>query len=268
MTETINGCDALIPSVSIEALLARREQIVKQMRTVGAMIDEMHKLQGFGMEIPRAEWVGRYQYSARLSSSSFANVMSEIDAGAWRYLMDQSGLWSLMDAQARSDWNNRIANREVPPLTRDNIRETFGSLHAARVDIFERGIINAFKRLSWDYKTNNPIRFGRRIVVERVVEIRSGMPFFAHAACNELDDLRRLFFVLDGEPEPDHRNGGMFHELTRAWKDGNHGTADQYLALRWFKKGTAHVTFHRPDLVEGMNAILARHHPNALPPSR
>lgn len=32
------------------------------------------------------------------------------------------------------------------------------------------------------------------------------------------------------------------------------------------QKGSAHVTFTRPDLVEKVNDIIARHYPGALPP--
>lgn len=40
---------------------------------------------------------------------------------------------------------------------------------------------------------------------------------------------------------------------------------DDYLHLRWFKNGNGHITFKRPDLVEQMNLILAKHYPHALP---
>jgi hypothetical protein len=41
-----------------------------------------------------------------------------------------------------------------------------------------------------------------------------------------------------------------------------------YFSLRWFGNGNGHVTFTRPDLVERLNGILARHQPNALPAAR
>lgn len=41
-------------------------------------------------------------------------------------------------------------------------------------------------------------------------------------------------------------------------------TARAYFHLRWFKNGNGHLTFSRPDLVEAMNRILAKHYPNAL----
>ena len=41
-----------------------------------------------------------------------------------------------------------------------------------------------------------------------------------------------------------------------------------YFDLKWFLKGSCHVTFTRPDLVDKLNAIIAKHHPNALPEHR
>lgn len=49
-----------------------------------------------------------------------------------------------------------------------------------------------------------------------------------------------------------------------------HGCAQRkaetaYLSIRTFKNGNGHVTFKRPDLVEKMNKIIAKHYPGALP---
>ena len=35
--------------------------------------------------------------------------------------------------------------------------------------------------------------------------------------------------------------------------------------IKYFQKGTAHITFKRPELVDGLNDIIARHYPGALP---
>ncbi|SAG85554.1 Uncharacterised protein [Enterobacter hormaechei] len=47
---------------------------------------------------------------------------------------------------------------------------TFEQLHHNKQDVFERGIINVFKGLSWDYKTNNPCYFGKKIIVNNLVK--------------------------------------------------------------------------------------------------
>jgi len=36
--------------------------------------------------------------------------------------------------------------------------------------VFERGVINVFKELSWDFKTNSPCKFGAKIIVTGLVK--------------------------------------------------------------------------------------------------
>ncbi|EJI0237691.1 DUF4942 domain-containing protein, partial [Escherichia coli] len=40
----------------------------------------------------------------------------------------------------------------------------------------------------------------------------------------------------------------------------------EYFTVRGYRKGTVHITFRRPDLIEQLNNIIARHYPGALPP--
>ncbi|GKW23870.1 hypothetical protein PEC311524_14640 [Pectobacterium carotovorum subsp. carotovorum] len=39
---------------------------------------------------------------------------------------------------------------------------------------------------------------------------------------------------------------------------------DDYFSMRYFQKGTGHLTFKRPDLIEKMNDIIAKHYPGML----
>lgn len=184
-----------------------------------------------------------------------------VDCAAWQYLMTQSGLRSMMDATAREKWDKAIADGDVPELTDANIRSTFKMLHDSRGDMFERGVIECFKSLAWDYKTNLPQKFGKRIVL-------TGLTGYHYdRRQNEIDDLVRVLAVLDGKPEPDYR-GSTWKAmsdagLTYSNRVGKVETA--YLSIRTFKNGNGHVTFKRPDLVEKMNKIIAKHYPGALP---
>jgi hypothetical protein len=144
------------------------------------------------------------------------------------------------------------------------VRATFQGLHARRGEFFERGVIGVFRSLSWDYKTNRPHAFGRRIIV-RGVHGAYGFP--DDRRCSLLDDLERVFHVLDGKPEPDHREG-VSARLYRQRREerSREDLVDAYLRIRCFKNGNAHVTFLRAEIVDEMNRILARHYPDALPP--
>lgn len=40
---------------------------------------------------------------------------------------------------------------------------------------------------------------------------------------------------------------------------------DEMFSIRYFKKGSAHITFRKPELVDRLNDIIARHYPEMLP---
>ena len=138
--------------------------------------------------------------------------------------------------------------------------------------MFDRGVVNVFRSLSWDYKTNEPRMFGERLILENMTHYDSGRGdlyrvSFDSGRTARLDDLTRVLMVIDGKPEPDSRSG-WYSRLNAAQRDRRQDVEDDYLFARYFIKGTVHVRFKRMDLVEQMNAILAKHHPNALAAAR
>ena len=266
---------AAVKSVSIQNLLNQRDAVIERIGNAIALLHEAQNIadaahltqeyRGFAYLLQGKD---HYMRTDLLDGDALTGIRSRIDASAWDYLMSESGLLSLMDSKARADWRNKIEHCDTPELTRDNIRATFGMLHDTRGDMFERGVIECFRRLSWCYKTNRPFAFGKRIVM---TYIRS-YGHFSHDKLDHIADLQRVFCILDGQPEEDHRNG-IYRRLSDAER-GSRGliTAgthdDVYMHFRWFKNGNAHITFKRMELVEKMNAILAKHYPGALPHDR
>lgn len=266
----------LIPSLSIENLVARRDAVVARIRDAHRLLTEVDASMSESVGEAHGWWHG-YTLSLQFSSGSHAYFTDErgveratrkVDAAAWSFLLDQSGLRSFLDATARAKWREAIDKEDVPELTVANVAATFELLFKERSAMFERGVVEVFRKLSWDFKTNNPVKFGRRLVLKYLVDTSiGGDPWPSHAGCDKLDDLVRVMSVLDGKPEPDHRHGSW-----RALKDAGWCVRQRDVALhglfsvRGFKNGNAHLTFLREDLVDAMNRILAKHHPNALPP--
>ena len=117
--------------------------------------------------------------------------------------MLKSGMLTLMDAEARSQWANNLEEGDLPAISEANILSTFEQLHNNKQDVFERGIINVFKGLSWDYKTNNPCYFGKKIIVNNLVKHdRWGYSLNWGWRGDQLADLERMFYLLDGRPFP------------------------------------------------------------------
>lgn len=264
-----------IRSVSIENLINQRTAIISGLADLLARLHELFDLASAAhLDFPRIATESAYgRRVARLAgplaegyAEALETLRKEVDASAWRYLMDESGLRSFMDSKARAAWAEQLRKEDVPPLSWSTVRATFSSLYDARGEMFERGVIECFRRLSWNYKTNLPQKFGKRIVVTRVLQAG----YENYHATNELDDLMRVLHMVDGKPEPDHRNGMQQQVRTARTEQREFPLVfeNDYLHLRVFKNGNAHTTFRRPELVARLNQILAKHYPNALPAAR
>lgn len=268
--------NALVPSVSITNMINVRDGALQRIeQALRMMVEADEMVTGLGLD---SVWLSLVKHMESTKYDRYGGdkrdptpevierLARSVDGKAWNHLLDASGLRSFMDNTSREQWSKALADGQAPAFTPDNIQATFEQLYASRGDMRERGVLDVFKRLSWDYKTNLPSRFGNRIVVRGVVSHYRGYGFMSFRA-NPLEDLERVFHVYDGRPEPDHRNG-VSRMLESANKAGETEAEDDYIRVRWFQNGNAHVTFKRPDLVDKLNAVLVRHYPGALPPAR
>lgn len=194
-------------------------------------------------------------------------ITRNLDRGIWRDLMKRSGMLSIMDAQAREQWYNSLEKEDIPAISEENILSTFEQLHQSKDDVFERGVINVFKSLSWNFKTNSPCHFGKKIIVTGLVICdRWGFGLNWGWQRDRLADLERMLLLLNGKPIPDNRA-----DVTRRLGDHIHENRysnsyeDEMFVIKYFQKGTAHITFKRPELVDKLNDIIAKYYPGMLP---
>lgn len=266
--------NAPIKSVSIENMVRVRAGVIERIEQAVALLHQAHDMAAsahIGWPRIDIESTGRCGGAPLLSPHGLPTMRQAIDRVAWGYLMKESGLRTFMDASARKEWDASLHDKEdVPELTMENVKATFQTMYNARGEMFERGVIRCFKSLSWDYKTNQPFRFGKRIIMNRMMDVWGSKPKYisaSHTGSDQLDDLLRVFHVLDDKPEPDHRNG-MYYQIGKARSANAMSCDGEYFDLKWFLKGSGHVTFKRLDLVDQLNAIIAKHFPGALPDGR
>jgi hypothetical protein len=255
----------LVPGLSIETLVMQRDAMVERIEAAHRSLVEADELAVamFGDMHGRLALLNYHGRRREFTSEDgLGDMVKQIDGRAWSYLLDKSGLRTFMDHEARAKWDDAIEKNDVPPLTVYAIKATFASLYEQRGEMFERGVEKLFRSLSWDYKTNNPVMFGKRLVMRHVVDV-----FRCHNV-DRLDDLVRALSVLDGKPEPDHRSSVGRRLSDARWPWSAPVMAFDYFTVRGFKNGNAHLTFTRPDLVDRLNQILARRCPGALPCSR
>ncbi|EMZ5184884.1 DUF4942 domain-containing protein [Yersinia enterocolitica] len=261
----------LICSTSIERIVTGRDAALMQITQIIEQLDAISRLtseigggtaQDWGMKAGHRY----YSWLTEKVDKGLPAVTRNIDRNIWRDLMLKSGMMALMDAQARDQWHKNLEEGDLPAISEANILSTFEQLHLNKLDVFERGIINVFKGLSWNYKTNSPCSFGKKIIVNNLVTYnRWGFSLNWGWRRDQLADLERMLFLLDSKPIPDNR-GDISTRLMEHIRDNPAKDVyeDEFFSIRYFQKGTAHLTFKRLDLIERMYDIIAKHYPGML----
>ncbi|WP_313683355.1 DUF4942 domain-containing protein [Pantoea sp.] len=261
----------LILSTSIERIVTGRDTALMQIKQIIEQLDAISKLTSEVGGGTAQDWAMKsgHRYDSWLTEDvdkAIPAITLNIDRSIWRDLMLKSGKMALMDAQARDQWHKNLEEGDLPAISEPNILSTFEQLHLNKMEFFERGIINVFKGLSWDYKTNSPCSFGKKIIINNLVtHNRWGFSLNWGWRRDQLADLERMLFLLDGKPIPENR-GDVTTRLMDHVRDSPSKDAyeDAFFNIRYYQKGTAHLTFKRLDLIEKMNDIIAKHFPGML----
>ncbi|VAX52402.1 Uncharacterised protein (plasmid) [Escherichia coli] len=104
-------------------------------------------------------------------------------------------------------------------ITLDNVLATFRHLNASKMQTFEQGLIDVYRKLSWDYRTNNPCRLGKKIIIENLLYRWSNGRVTLD--CQRTGGTGMTwyvpFYLLEGRNVPDFRNsiGAQYGEFLR-----------------------------------------------------
>lgn len=269
--EVLTGHTDVICSTSIERIVTGRNAALAQIETLIQQLDDISTLTHSIGGKTALDWAMKQNFRCgcwlmEKPEVAMKAITRNLDRGIWRDLMKKSGMLSLMDAAAREQWYNSTEKDDIPAVSEENIMSTFEQLHLNKGAVFERGVINVFKGLSWDYRTNSPCKFGAKIIVTGLVKFdRWGFGLNWGWQRDRLADLERMLMLLDGKPVPDNRA-----DVTRRLGDHIHENRhsnryeDEMFAIKYFQKGTAHITFKRQELVDKLNDIIAQHYPGML----
>ncbi|EMA9950495.1 DUF4942 domain-containing protein [Salmonella enterica] len=269
--EVLTDHTDVICSTSIERIVTGRNAALTQIESLIHQLAEISTLTRSIGGKTAPDWAMKQDFRCgcwllEKPETAMKAITRNLDRGIWRDLMERSGMLSIMDAQARDQWYRNLEGNDIPTISEANILSTFEQLHQSKGEVFERGVINVFKSLSWDFKTNNPCKFGSKIIVNGLVKCdRWGYSLNWSWQRDRLADLERMLMLLDGKPVPDNRA-----DVTRRLDDhihenrGSNCYEDGMFKIKYFQKGTAHITFRRPELVDKLNDIIARHYPGTL----
>ncbi|MBK0052996.1 DUF4942 domain-containing protein [Stenotrophomonas sp. S39] len=245
----------LIKSVSIEAVLMRhdvvRQRFEEMIQSIESFVEEAKAME---LHVPVQSALQKIDYC---SLEPMASVRAEFDRSmtraGWWHVLKGTGLYDCMSSTRRAQWSDTLNSKhsDVAAFSLDTVVATFDTLISERAALMEEGVVEAYRRLSWDFKSHLPTRLGKKIITTHNTYGMSTV-LKDHA----LHDLLRAFYRYDGKPHPDFRDQCSVERFA------------EYIDVKLFKNGNAHIIFKRPDLVDKLNAVIARHYPSALPAPR
>ncbi|STM59635.1 aec79 [Escherichia coli] len=269
--EVVTGHTDVICSTSIQHVVTVRNAALQQTETLIRQLAEISVLTaGIGGKTA-LDWAMKQNFRCgcwlmEKPEAAMKAITRNLDREIWRDLMQRSGMLSLMDAQARDTWYRSLEYDNFPEISEANILSTFEQLHQNKDEVFERGVINVFRGLSWDYKTNSPCKFGSKIIVNNLVRwdrwglhLNSGQQ--ARSTCRSGKNATPVQRQTDPR-QPGNitiRLDGHIQSV-----QGKERYEDEMFIIKYFKKGSAHITFKRLELIDRINDIIARYFPSVL----
>ena len=245
------------------------EDYVESKNKALMMIQQAHNL----LEAAEAEMatIGNYCYplDARMRDTP-ARIKIEMNKRLWEVAIDKTGFKQLMDAEAMRDFKNSV-EREPPDFTIENIRCQFLTMYQDAGSMFNRGLVNVFKKLDSSYRTNEKEAFkvGKKIVIRQMFSNWLGTLSVNYGRYSSgdgiINDLDRVFKVLAGDK---HDPRGLEYAINAHFKKGVYVYEDSYYRIKGFKNGNAHIEFKRDDLLEKANDIIADYYGGTIPDAR
>jgi len=256
--EDISGAFRGIPCLQADAvlgLLKIRDEILDFTEQAIGLLEQADKTAG-GIKIyfPHFRISGCETY---LSNRAIPAIARDIDRQCWHMLMEYSCLMAYMGQSARRLWKDSLEKKDALELNLGNIEAVFREHYAYRHNLFEQGVKELFRAISWDRSNDLPLQLGKKY-------IQTSLGGTHRWGTEHLDDLMRIFFVLDGKPEI-YRERGILASLNSNC-DENNDLKNDYIQVRLYQNGNGHVNFLRPDLVAAANSVIAKLYPDALPP--
>jgi len=189
-------------------------------------------------------------------------AVGALNAHYWERAISLTNVRDLMPQARRNEWAESITNQTCPDFVEEHVRPTLEHLLNSRQQFFAERVDGIYTALSDTHLTNNPMGFGKRMIISRVLD---GYGTLCYPTIGFINDLRCVIAKFMGRDEPSHTASRNVVEFALRHRRGQWVTLDGgALRIRCYMVGTAHLEIHE-DMAWRLNAILASIHPTAIP---
>lgn len=239
------------------------------MEALGAGLRRPHKERDEGIEQV-------LKLALKNVTAARAEFATQLRRGAWMHVFAQVEFTKWLDSQQTEQLLRDLEAGSTVAFTSENIKGTLRNILAQRKQLFEQSVWNVFVALTRHFKgnttgdvgsgdgrsgwkTNDAYKVNRKLVFPYGCRFYFGSfdLWSTRDAGAIYMDLDRVLCVLDGSRLEETRT------VADALRDAFHrsklpGTCEStYFHVRYFKKGTVHLTWKREDLQKLFNVTAA-----------
>ena len=206
---------------------------------------------------------------------SRAEFLRQHRKDAWLSVFDMMHFHRWLDKQQSEQLIRDVSQGAHFPFTAENIKGTLENVLLQRRKLFEQSAWNVFESLTRYYdgntnhtegwKSNDGFKVNAKLVFPWGVRYEKDWGFnlwySSSSAIDIYNDLDRVLAILDGLTLDDIATVGA--TITRAIDRDKHTPqtlSSEYFEIRYFKKGTVHLKWRRPDLLEKFNVTATAGH--------
>lgn len=188
----------------------------------------------------------------------------------WRELFQSSQFAGAFTEKTREAYRNQIDTLKAYEFNIASIKQMQADISASMLDTLDDAIVGLFDEFSsqyWDensknihyyngWKTNKAWTINQKVIT-RMNAYGSWdgrySPSYSNAS-NKVADIEKVFAYLDGKLQTD--TAVLDARLKEAEQSvQTRGVGLEYVTVDFYKKGTAHITFKRADLLKKFNLI-------------
>ena len=232
---------------SIFDLVDERAQIVKDFASIDRQLNIAKE---------RCNQINRYIYPVQRfrAYNGIDAITRDIDRRMWRHTIEITGFNRYMDKVARDDFEQSV-EINPPEFTIENVRSTLIESYNMADTFMRRGIVQLFRGLGANYKTNNAFKIKSKIILRNWFTVFCGDLSVNYHCEPEMNDLDRVIRTLDSKEFNEHEFSGAMRKTAHSMQ-----YEDEYFKVKAFKNGNAHLWFKRTDLVDQINDIIQEYY--------
>jgi len=209
-----------------------------------------------------------YSVTANLSFESGEKFRQDVDRFLWRHTMERTGIPRYMDDKARKEFEKGL-ERDPPLYTYDSVRSTLMTAASEAPVMLYRGVYELFSRLNGRYRSHDPFKIKKRMVVQFCTDAWRMPPTLSYERGSVIDDLERVLAVIHETP---YKECELRYAINEAWKQGGEGGPwvydDGIVKVRGFKNKSAHIYLLQQEDIDAVNLMIGKHCENAIPDGR